>query len=206
MLRLNGVSFNLYFSSFFISLGLFYFVMYVGLLVTIQAFSVASLTIAPAFGTLALLYFIYLPSALIYAGALSYIFDKAETARQFYVNLSTTIGFITYTAVSIVDILVPDSPVSTILHVVFTITMPFYLPFGILYYINKVYLDCSLRNVCDTLTSADYMTMEIVLMFVMCILNIFIYYLILRIADTYKTGGSIREALFMKVNIYIYIS
>lgn len=200
MLRMNGVSFNLYFASFFCNLTVLYFIMYAGLLITVVAFDVASLTLAPAFGTMALLYLLYMPSALIYSGAMSYLFDKSETARQFYPNMATTIGFITYTCVSLIDLLVVDSNAGTILHIVFTVTLPYYIPFGILYYINKVYLTCTLQNTCDSLVFADYMNLEISIMLLMCIVNTPIYFMVLRVVDARKSGGDLREALFLKVS------
>ncbi|RXG62489.1 hypothetical protein Avbf_10518, partial [Armadillidium vulgare] len=76
MLRLNGVGFNMYFGSFFLVIGFLYFVSYIGLLIIIQAFQVPSLTVGAAYACLALLYLIYMPSALIFSCCVSYTFDK----------------------------------------------------------------------------------------------------------------------------------
>jgi ATP-binding cassette subfamily A (ABC1) protein 5 len=200
------VSFNLYFSSFFLVLTVVYFISYIGLLVIVLAFDVASLTMPAAFTTLAVMYLMYLPSALVYAGACSYLFDKTETARQFYPNLATTIGFVLYTAVSLVDILVEKGSTDPglITHCVFAVTMPWYIPFGTLYYINKVYLECSLRMTCEDVTLSDYCTVEIMLMFFMNIFNAFFYYFVLRAVDALKTGGSLRDAFFLSVSRHVF--
>ncbi|KAB7495793.1 ATP-binding cassette sub-family A member 6, partial [Armadillidium nasatum] len=197
ILRLNGVGFNMYFGSFFLVIGFLYFISYIGLLIIIQAFQVPSLTVGAAYACLALLYLIYMPSALIFSCCVSYTFDKQDTARQFYPSMVTTFGFVLYTIVSLVDIL-GDSDVAFALHVVFTIFVSYYIPFGALYYVNKVYVNHSLANDTDNLTMSDYMTKEIIVMFVVCIVDIFLYYILLRIIYSVKLGGGIKDALWIK--------
>ncbi|XP_069935833.1 cholesterol transporter ABCA5 isoform X2 [Cherax quadricarinatus] len=198
LLRLNGVGFNLYFSSFFIVMGVMYMVSYIGLLIIIAAFQVPSLIIPQAYGAIAILYLLYMPCALTTSAVYCYIFDKSETARQFYPPMSITIGFLSYTAVSLVYLLASDTQVGFILHIVLAILFPQYIPFGLLFFINRVYVLCSLRNSCGQLTASDYMTPEINSLFVIVLVDIFVYYILLRLADTLKLGGSWREALWMK--------
>ena len=202
MLRLNGVGFHIYFSSYLIMMIALYMVSYIGLLIIVAAFGVKSLIIPPAFGALALLYFLYMPAAILFSAVMSYMFDKAETARQFYPNLVTTLGFITYTVVALVDMLVQSNP-AQILHIILTIIFPPYIPFGLMYYINKVYIECSIFNKCDTLSASDYMTTEIIVLFVVTVVSIPIWYLMLRVADSVKLGGSWQSALWMKVRITV---
>ncbi|KAK7074087.1 ABC-2 transporter protein [Halocaridina rubra] len=202
MMRLNGVGFHLYFSSSFLVMGAMYIICYISLLIIIAAFNLASLMIPPAFAAIAILYLLYMPVALLYSGVFGYIFDKAETARQFYPSIATTIGMLCYNAVSIVDMTVGvnDNGVSVAkyIHYVVTILFPHYIPFGLLYYINKIYILCSIKGDCSSLTAGDYMTGEIIVMFVMLLIDIPLYYILLRLADTLKLGGSWREALWIK--------
>lgn len=204
MLRLNGVGFHTYFSSYLVMMLALYSVTYFGLLIIIAAFGVKSLIIRPAFAAIALLYFLYMPSAILFSAVMSYLFDKSETARQFYPNLVTTFGFITYTAVALVDMLVGSHGTNPaqILHIILDIVFPPYIPFGLMYYINKVYITCSITGTCDNLTAEDYMTTEIVVSFVVTVLGGFVWYLMLRVADTIKLGGSWRSALWMKVSTF----
>ncbi|XP_071532999.1 cholesterol transporter ABCA5-like [Panulirus ornatus] len=200
MLRLNGVGFNLYFSSFILVIGAVYLVAYIGLLIIIAAFNVPSLTIQPAFGAIAVLYLLYMPSAILFSAVFCYIFDKAETARQFYPNLASTLGFMSYTAVSLVDTLVvtdDDIHPSLILHIVLAVFVPFYVPFGLLYFINKIFIGFSLNGTCSELTTRCYMTTEIIVLFVIILIDIPLYYILLRLADTLKLGGSWRDALWI---------
>lgn len=202
MLRLNGVGFNLYFSSYFLLMGAMYMVTYIGLLIIIAAFNVSSLIILPAFGAIAVLYLLYMPSALLFSATLSYIFDKAETARQFYPNMATTIGFLSYMAVYFVDTFAVTDNIqpSLILHIIFAIFLPYYVPFGLLFFINKIYIVCSLSSTCDELTASSYMTTEIIVLFVVILIDIPLYYILLRLADTLKLGGSWRDALWLRVS------
>ncbi|RXG71612.1 ATP-binding cassette sub-family A member 5 [Armadillidium vulgare] len=183
ILRLNGVGFNMYFGSFFLVIGVLYFISYIGLLIIIQAFQVPSLTVGAAYACLALLYLIYMPSALIFSCCVSYTFDKHRYR-------STVLP-------QYVDIL-GDPDVAFALHVVFTIFVSYYIPFGALYYVNKVYINHSLANDTDSLTMSDYMTKEIIIMFVVCIVDIFLYYILLRIIYSVKLGGGIKDALWIK--------
>lgn len=206
MLRLNGLSFNQYFSSFITVIAVVFLIPYISLLIIIVAFGVPSLIIGPAFGAIALLYFLYIPVAFLCSSTFGYMFDKMETARQFYPNMSTTAGFLSYTVVSVVDMVVgtqTESNPALIIHIILSILLPHYIPFGLLYYVNKIYLLCSITNTCDSLTVSDYMTTEIIILFVVVIVDIPLYYILMRLADTMKMGGDWREALWMSVSYYL---
>ncbi|XP_047474330.1 phospholipid-transporting ATPase ABCA3-like [Penaeus chinensis] len=200
LLRLNGLSFNQYFSSFITVIATVFMLPYISLLIIIAAFGVPSLIIGPAFGAIALLYLLYIPVAFLYSSVFGYLFDRMETARQFYPNIATTVGFLSYTVVSIVDMVVgtqTDNNPAPIIHIILAILLPHYIPFGLLYYVNKIYLMCFIQNTCDGLTVSDYMTTEIIVLFVVVIVDIPFYYILLRIADTRKMGGNWRDALWM---------
>lgn len=201
LLRLNGVNFHIYYSTFFLLMGSLYFLEYIGLLVIVAAFGIDSLTMEGAFANLAILFFLYMPVTLMVNAVASYMFDKSETARTYYPNLTITIGLLAYTIVSMIDMLVPKEDVdpALILHCIFTIFLPYYIPFGILYYINKVYLMCKVEDTCGTVSFTSYMTTELVIVYAMCFVDIILFYLLLRVIDAVKAGGSMYEALYMKV-------
>lgn len=91
-----------------------------------------------------------------------------------------------------------DSNPAFIIHVIFTIICPFYIPFGLLYYTNKIYITCTITDTCGE--SGAYMTPEIIILFVVLLLDIPVYYLLLRVVDTVKLGGKWQEALWMSVS------
>ncbi|XP_076036080.1 cholesterol transporter ABCA5-like isoform X2 [Oratosquilla oratoria] len=202
LLRLNGVGFNVYFLSFLVVLGALYMIEYTGLFIVIAAFDVKSLTIPGALASLALLYFLYMPASLLFSSVASYMYDKQETARQSYPSIATSVGMITYSIVAITDATVEtNSSVPFILHCIFSVLIPFYTPFGILYYIMKIYIKCSLiYGTCEALSFDDYMTKEIIVMFVATVLQTPIFYILLRIVDSIKFGGSALDALGIKAH------
>lgn len=98
-----------------------------------------------------------------------------------------------------VDMLVDsDSNPALIIHIIFTIICPFYIPFGLLYYTNKIYIACTISATCGD--TGEYMTPEIIILFVVLLLDIPVYYLLLRVVDTVKLGGKWQEALWMSVS------
>lgn len=202
LLRLNGVGFHLYFLSVLCVMIVMYAINYIGLLIIVAAFNLSSLTVPAAFAAIAVLYLLYMPCALLYSAVFCYIFDKSETARQFYPSMATTIGFIGYTAVSVVDMKLGgfsenENP-AFYTHVALTILIPHYIPFGILYYINRVYLLCSANPTCSVPKASAYLSPEIIIMFIMVLVDIPVYYFLLRLADAVKLGGNWKEAFWMK--------
>ena len=65
---------------------------------------------------------------------------------------SSIAGIVPYFIVSFVEILgiiVPDwssSSLSQALHLLFSFISPIYIPFGVIFYIQKIYIQCSLDN------------------------------------------------------------
>lgn len=194
LLRLNGVSFNLYFFSFFTMIFSICLIPYVILLIASQALQVSSLVITPAFINIVLLYLMYLISVMPYLGTVSYLFDKTETARTFLPNMVSTFGILTYLLVSILDMSLPDENVAIIVHCISCIIVPIYIPYGAVYYINKVYITCTLTKTCDDVTMSDYQTTPIIVMYAVCIINTVVYYMTLRVCDAVKNGGSVKDA------------
>ncbi|XP_068227005.1 cholesterol transporter ABCA5-like [Palaemon carinicauda] len=202
LLRLNGVGFHMYFLSVLCVMMVMYIINYIGLLIIIAAFNLSSLTVPAAFAVIALLYLMYMPCALLYSSVFCYIFDKSETARQFYPSMATTIGFIGYTAVAVVDMKIDsfssDENPAFYTHIALTILIPHYIPFGILYYVNRVYIICSADPTCSIPEASDYLNTEIIIMFIMILVDIPLYYILLRLADALKLGGNWKEAFWIK--------
>ena len=187
-----------------------YLLSYIALLIIIAAFNIESLTIPPAFFTVAILYFLSMPSSLLSSATISYMFDKQETARQFYPGFAMAFGICAYNIVSLVDMLGSGKTdpwnAGTILHFVFSFILPMYIPFGLLYYINKIYILCSqLGKNCGDLSLDDYMTKEIAFMYFVCLFNCVFYYLALRIADAVKLGGSFKDAIWLNVSSFFLL-
>lgn len=82
---------------------------------------------------------------------------------------------------------------SFVLHVVFSILNTMYIPYAIIYYVQRVYLMCKVNSACITLSLADYITEETIVILVGILLHIPIFYVLLMVLDVKKSGGKARE-------------
>lgn len=79
LLRVNGLTFGLYFGSFFIVLGSMMVTTCIMILLLIFAFQLQALITPVAIALLAILYIMYVPAAILFATCCSYIFDTMES-------------------------------------------------------------------------------------------------------------------------------
>lgn len=69
-----------------------------------------------------------------------------------------------------------------------------YTPYAIVYYIQRVYVMCKVNVACTSLSLEDYLTDEIIMMAVGCLLNIPFWFVVLLVLDIKKSGGKISDA------------
>lgn len=75
-----------------------------------------------------------------------------------------------------------------------------YIPYALVYYVQRVYIMCKVNYACTTLTLTDYMTDEIIVMLVGILLHIPFWFFMLLIIDIKKSGGRVSDAFkFFKV-------
>ena len=75
------------------------------------------------------------------------------------------------------------------LHVVFSLLNTMYIPYAVLYFVDRVYMMCRVNLACTNLTVADYVTDEIIVMLVGIVIHIPIWFFVLLILDIKKSGG-----------------
>lgn len=85
------------------------------------------------------------------------------------------------------------------LHYVFSIVNPMYIPYALVYFVDRIYIACNLSSACANLSFINYMTEEIIVMIVSVILHIPVWSLCLRIVDIKKNGGKINDMWGKKV-------
>lgn len=85
------------------------------------------------------------------------------------------------------------------LHYVMSILNPMYIPYALVYFVDRVYIACNMSSACANLSFINYMTEEIIVMIVSVILHIPIWSLCLRIVDIKKNGGKINDMWRRKV-------
>ena len=104
-LRVNGLSFTMYFFTYFVLLvGLMTFIC-LCILGIIFLFDVPSLQELPALLTLGCLILLYCPASIFFSTCLAYMFDKMDSAQSFLPNIATFIGLVPFLLVVGLDML-----------------------------------------------------------------------------------------------------
>ncbi|KAG7209072.1 hypothetical protein KM043_015226 [Ampulex compressa] len=192
-LRVNGLSFPMYFLTYFIVLvGLMTFIC-LCILGTIFLFYVPSLQELPAMITLGALLMLYCPSSILFSTCFSYIFDKMDSAQSILPNIATFFGLIPFVLVMILDMLGLGGTAAFALHVVFSLLNTMYVPYAAVYYVERVHLMCSINAACHHLTMSDYLTTEIILMIFGLILHCPLWFFVLLLLDIKKSGGNVGD-------------
>lgn len=87
------------------------------------------------------------------------------------------------------------------MHIIFSLLNTMYIPYAIVYYVQRVYLMCEVSSACTTLDLTDYMTDEIIVMLVGIIVHIPFWFVVLLVVDIRKNGGKVSDAFpFLKVS------
>jgi len=200
-LRVNGLTFPLYFGSFFLVLGLLMLFLLCILLTLVAAFDFKALLIPPAFGVMTSMYLLYIIPGLLYIGSVSYLFDTIESGQFIFAFASWT-GMIPYFAVMLTDSFrVLGGDLARGLHILFAFVSPVYIPFGIIYYIQRQYLVCSIYRNCDSVTLSDYMIVEIYILYFAILFHTVLWGFVLKAADIIKDGGTIKSMFQKRVAI-----
>ncbi|XP_050501513.1 cholesterol transporter ABCA5-like isoform X2 [Diabrotica virgifera virgifera] len=186
-LRVNGLPFTVYFTSFFLVQILLMATITILLIILIvvmkpPTFSNSSITV------LAIWVILYCPASVLFCSCVSYMFDKSESAQSVMPNVSTLLGLIPY-----ISVMYAKESVATILHYVFAFTDMMYVPYGMLYYIQKINLECISDPHCEGTTFSSFMIPEIIVLFVTLIIQIPLLFLIMLILDVKKNGGQVLD-------------
>ncbi|KAJ8972472.1 hypothetical protein NQ317_016605 [Molorchus minor] len=194
-LRVNGLSFTMYFVTYFVVLASIMVLICSALLMIILIFDIPSLRDWPALFTLGILTLLYCPSSILFSTCVSYIFDKTDSAQSILPNIATLLGCIPFFLVIFLDMLRIGGKAAFILHIIFSLLNTMYIPYAIVYYVQRVYIMCKVNYACTELTLADYATDEIVVMFIGIVIHIPFWFMMLLAIDIKKSGGRVRDAL-----------
>lgn len=166
------------------------------LLVIVLLFDIPSLRDWPALTTLGILVLLYCPSSVLFSTCLSYFFDKTDSAQSILPNIATFVGCIPFFLVIFLDMLRIGGKSAFILHILFSLLNTMYIPYAIVYYVQRVYLMCKVNSVCSSSqpTFDRYMTDEIIVMLIGSILHIPFWFFVLMVADIKKSGGRTSDA------------
>ncbi|XP_072159520.1 cholesterol transporter ABCA5 [Bemisia tabaci] len=188
-LRVNGLSVTVYFGTYFIVLVGLLFIIFSALLVLIFVFDLPSLREPPAFCTLGVLVILYCPASILFSACVSYIFDKTESAQSILPNIATFLGLIPFFLVILLDMFQLGGRLALILHIIFSLFNTMYIPYAIIYFVDRVHLTCRVNSACLYLTVGNYLTTEILVMMVGILIHIPFWFFILLVLDVKKSGG-----------------
>lgn len=93
------------------------------------------------------------------------------------------------------------------LHVLFSLLNTMYIPYAVVYFVDRVHLMCSVNSACIHVTIADYLTEEIIVMLVGIILHIPFWFFVLLILDVKKSGGRASDVIktLLVCSSYVFI-
>ena len=105
------------------------------------------------------------------------------------------------------DLQVMDGDLGRILHICFCAVSPLYVPFGIFYYVGRVYLlsGCSFTESCEedlTLWDSYLSQYEIYTMYIALAFHTVLWFFMLRLVDIMKDGASFADALKFSVRYF----
>ncbi|XP_035448265.1 cholesterol transporter ABCA5 isoform X1 [Spodoptera frugiperda] len=190
-LRVNGLSMSMYFLTYFTVLIFIMILTSVGVLVLVILNDIPSLTNGSAITMLSGLLLLYSPSAILFNTCLSYIFDKMDSAQSIMPNITTWVGVIPFILVAVLDTFKWGSEIAFYLHLTFSFLDVMYIPYAIIYYVDRVYLTCNLRDLCTTPPLSSYFTAEVWVLLVAMLLHVPLSGAALLAADRVKSGGRI---------------
>ncbi|KAL7012162.1 hypothetical protein ACKWTF_014662 [Chironomus riparius] len=199
-LRVNGLAITLYFTSFFVVIFGLTIIICIFLLIMVFAMDIPSFQHPSALVTIGLFIIIYSPSAILCSTCSSYFFDKTDSALTFLPNILTFAGCVPFILVAFLDMMGIDAKATILLHYFLSILNPMYIPYALIYFVDRIYIACSISNACSNLTIANYMTEEIIVILASSLLHIPIWSVCLMIADIKKNGGKIRDLIKRKKN------
>lgn len=92
-----------------------------------------------------------------------------------------------------------DVKATIALHYVFSLLNPMYIPYALVYFVDRIYIACNLSSACADLSFVNYMNEEIIVMIVSVIIHIPIWCVCLRIVDIKKNGGKVGNVFKTKL-------
>lgn len=81
------------------------------------------------------------------------------------------------------------------LHTLFSLVNTMYMPFAIIYYVQRVFVKCKHHYACEELTVSDYFTDEIIVMLIGIFVSMPFWFFVLIVLDVKKNGGRVRDVI-----------
>lgn len=183
-LRINGVTFTQYFSSYFILLTSMLLIIFFILVCLIASFNVEGLDTPYAISTVVILLVAYCPAAVLATACVSYFFEKTDSVQSILPNVTSLVGGVPFIVVASLDMMGIANNLTFALHVMFSSTNFIYVPFAIIYYVNSVY-----RENDDQVPFIKYVNKETVALLMGSVGQIPMLWVVLKILDSRSKNG-----------------
>lgn len=190
-LRVNGLTFPIYFISFFLVMIVVLLLVFILLVLVAYLCGVAWLDTVPAVTVFGILMSLFCPSAILVATTFSYCFHKTESAASILPGVMLFPGLIPYFTI----VFVKSHKVKEVLHIINSLLNPLYLPFGSVWQMIDRYLICMESTRCrkEGNPFSNYGTKDIGVIIAGSILAMIVWSVILFIVDLKSTGSSLRD-------------
>ncbi|RZF33664.1 hypothetical protein LSTR_LSTR007042 [Laodelphax striatellus] len=165
-LRVNGLSSLYYFSTYFSVFASIMFAIFAMILGAMFFYDLPSLNGFSSMYIMVTLFILYTPASLLFVTCVTYLFEKADSAHSFMFNSFFMAGTLQSSLVWILDSLPIGARLFNQIHTLFSFISTTYIPFAMVYSVNKVYLNCHADMSCSKLTLCNFLTYEIFIMFV----------------------------------------
>ena len=158
--------------------------------------------IPPGFTIISTSFLLYIPVVLLFVSCLSLNFESIESG-QFLIQLIVYMGFVPFLAVSVVFMISSEVSNDYVLHLIFSFLSPFYIPFGIIFYLSQAYTKCMMEDNCYDQTALDWMNEpQIYGIYVALLCHFFCWLCLLIIGDQIKDRKislikALREQIFI---------
>nr|XP_018669065.1 ATP-binding cassette sub-family A member 5-like isoform X1 [Ciona intestinalis]XP_026691844.1 ATP-binding cassette sub-family A member 5-like isoform X2 [Ciona intestinalis] len=193
-LRVSGTQFNIYWLAQFTIDYIWFMLVAIALLIGFVAFRPPPFVPAGAFLATVFLLIGWGAVCVLASYCGSFLFKKYETAQSVWPNVIYLSAILCYITVSLLDQLGNPEP-ALYINIVLTIFVPYYIGFGGIFYITKVYTVYTARGIADVPTSVyfDWSNPMVPFAILMSYIHIVVLFLILKILDVTKSGGSVTD-------------
>ncbi|CAG7816037.1 unnamed protein product [Allacma fusca] len=197
-LRVNGVSFGIYFGSFFGVFTLLMLIPTVSQVVLITSFGVEAYMNPYSMVVITGIILLFIIPALLFSSIFSYMFDKPDSAQSIFSAATTYSGMIMLIVILLVDGLAKSRTLVVALNALFCFINVFFVPYAIYYWTNKQYVLHAIKSTIGEaggINFSTYNTMEINTILVCLLVQIPLFSILLVAVDVIKSGGNPFHAL-----------
>lgn len=191
-LEVAGLNFFIYWGCILFSHSVLFLTSMIIMIISLIIIKVEFLLYSDVVLALILLLIFYIPTSLLFCYNLCYLFNKHETAKSVLSIICSMPSLVLAIPIIVLD--VSNNSLASILHYLFSILSPFYTIIGGMYYLLKASILQKLHEKIGFLLeyhSVFSLKNNVSILYVIMSIQIILYFLLLKVVDTVKSGRSI---------------